>query len=152
MIGRAHAVDLLLGLAVLALCIWMGLTAQGFSPFAALFPTFIALVCGAITVALLAFAALGRLAPPPPVTGSGARRLMLCAALAAWIALIPWLGFVLASVPGFIAVGLAAKYTPWTRRQWLLFCLLAVGCVVALSLFFVHALNVPLARGSLFGG
>lgn len=152
MIGRAHKVDLALGLAVLALCAWMGFTAQGFSPFASIFPLFIAAGCAALTASLLILAAFGRLPAPPVATGSAARRLGAVAAMALWIALIPVVGFAPASVAGFVAVGVAAKYEPWTTRQWLLFCLLAIACVVVLTLFFVQALGVPLPQGSLFRG
>lgn len=152
MIGRAHGVDLVLGLAVLALCAWMGFTAQGFSPFASIFPLFIAAGCGGLTLVLLALATLGRLPAPPVATGFAARRVGAVVAIALWIALIPIVGFAPASVVGFVAVGVTAKYEPWTARQWLLFCLLAVACVAVLTLFFIHALGVPLPQGSLFRG
>ncbi|GAB4391789.1 MAG: hypothetical protein Tsb0032_04880 [Kiloniellaceae bacterium] len=152
MIGKAHTVDLVLGAAVLALCIWMGVEARDFSPFASLFPTFITVTCGGFTVVLLTLAAMGRLTPPPAAMGSTVRRVVLCIVLAGWLALLPVAGFILASIPGFIGVGVAAKYDPWSPRQWLLFCLLAVASVVALSLFFAYALQVPLEQGSLFRG
>lgn len=152
MIGRAHGTDLALGLGVLALCAWMGLTAHGFSPFASIFPLFIASACGGLTLALLGLAVLGRLPAPPTASGFAARRLGLVVAMALWTALIPIIGFAPASVAGFLAVGVTAKYEPWTARQWLLFCLLAIACVAVLTLFFVHVLAVPLTQGSLFRG
>jgi len=152
MIGRAHRIDLALGLGVLALCAWMGLTARGFSPFASIFPLFIASVCGGLTLLLLVLAVLGRLPMPPTASGYATRRLGLVLAMGLWTALIPFIGFAPASVAGFLAVGMTAKYEPWTARQWLLFCLLAIVCVAVLTLFFVHVLAVPLTEGSLFRG
>lgn len=152
MIGRAHRIDFALGIAVLALCTWMGLAARGFSPFASIFPLFIATGCGLLTVALIVLAVLGRLPTPPVATGSRLRRLGLVVAIALWVALIPPFGFALASVAGFVLVGVVAKYEPWTRRQWLLFCLLALACSTVVTLFFVEALSVPLPQGRLFRG
>jgi hypothetical protein len=152
MTGRAAVTDLLLAAGVLAVAAYAGLAALAFSPFAQVFPLLISALTALVAVLIAALAWAGRLPAPPVAEGSTARRLALCGALVIWIAAIGWIGFIPAGLLGFVLTGLAARHEPWRSRDWARFLLIAAACVAGLSLFFIHALNVPLPGGSLFRG
>jgi hypothetical protein len=125
--------------------------AQAFSSLGAVFPRFVAGAVAIAALALLVSAALGRQGRVRREPGSDLRRGALAAVLVAWVAAIPFAGFLLASLLGFIGVGMVAKFESWPMRRWLVFAIVAAVAVVALHLLFAEALDVPLPAGVLFG-
>jgi cobalamin synthase len=123
--------------------------AQRFSPLASVFPRFIAIVLIVAAAALTLLIFLGRQKPPKPGTGSNARRLALVVSMVAWLALVPVAGFLVASLLGFAAVGMVAKYDDWSVRRWLSFALATVISVGLFCFIFSQLLNVPLPKGLL---
>jgi hypothetical protein len=145
-------VDLAFAATLLALVGYIGVTARGFSPLASVFPIFIAGLVGIFAVCLAVLALLRRLPPLPASDGSNLRRLALLGTLALWVALIPTIGFIASSIIGFVGVAIVAKYEAWSRRAWAGNILVAAIFVVLLALLFTQVLNVPLSKGSVFGG
>jgi hypothetical protein len=83
--------------------------------------------------------------------GSLLRRWLFVGALATWVALVPWLGFLLASALGFAAVSfIVPRDGPWTLRSILAH--VAAGALAALAVYalFAHYLGVPLPTGRLW--
>jgi putative tricarboxylic transport membrane protein len=134
----------LLGLSVL----WQ---TAGMSDLGSVFPRTVAIVIILCSLGLIARALLVRKAAE---AGRGqeesmARRAMLVVVMLAWILLLPVLGFVLASILGFLALTAVANYDPWTPRLAGIYALSALIIVGAFYAVFALALNVPLPRGTL---
>lgn len=140
---------LLLAAASAAIAAYVLWEAQRFSPLASVFPRFIAIVLIVTAAALALLIFLGYQKPPKPGTGSNIRRLGLAISMVAWLALIPVLGFLLASLLGFAAVGIVAKYDEWSARRWFSFALATLVSVALFCLIFSQLLNVPLPKGLL---
>jgi len=152
--SQARRIDLggiTVALAALAIAGYVFWESQSFSPLGSVFPRVIAGALGLAALGLLAAALLGRQPPAARVGGSSLRRAALAAALTVWAALIPFAGFVVSSLLGFFAVGLVAKYEPWSPGRWFGFALATAVAVVSLHVLFTVGLNVPLPAGALFG-
>lgn len=142
---------LLVALGTFGLGLYILWEAQYFSPLGSAFPRLVGIVM-LVAAAILAIAVLARQQrPAKDVGGSNARRAALALALMGWTALAPILGFVIASLIGFAAVGVVAKYDRWSVRGWLGFGLAALAGVLAFCFVFAVFLNVPLPQGVLFG-
>jgi hypothetical protein len=125
--------------------------AQGFSRRGAMLPY----VVGYGMVGLSAVLALMVLVKPDRTrTGDGgslARRWLFVVALGAWVALIPFLGFLLASVLGFSAVSfIVPREHPWTLRSVLAHVAAGALAAIAVYVLFAHYLSVPLPTGRLW--
>jgi hypothetical protein len=70
--------------------------------------------------------------------------------MAAWVVLIPVVGFFTTSVVAFLALIAVANHDRWTGRRVLIFTIAGVVIVVAFQVLFTTALNVPLPTGSLY--
>ncbi len=125
--------------------------AQFFSPLGSAFPRLVGIVILIAAVILAIAVLMWQQRPAKDSGGSNARRAALGLALVIWIALAPILGFVIASLIGFAAVGIVAKYDRWSMRGWFGFGLATSAGVLAFCFVFVVFLNVPLPQGALFG-
>ena len=136
------------GLAVACGCIALGgyvlWEAQSFTRFAAIFPRGVALVMMLAAAAWIGMVLIARAPPSPTPGGSLWRSLGLIGVAVAWAALIPVLGFLVASVLGFLAAMLLAKYDGWSPRQWLGYAIIAGAVVGAVYALFRFLLHVPL--------
>lgn len=125
--------------------------AQTFSRRGAMLP----FVVGYGMVGLSALAIVTALAKPDRNAdrndGSLPRRWLFIAALALWVALIPLLGFLLASALGFAAVSLIVpRETPWTLRSALAHVVAGALAALAVYALFAEYLSVPLPTGHLW--
>lgn len=149
---NAHRFDkggMTVALGALAVGLYVLWEAQSFTPLGSIFPLFVAGMLILATLVLVAMILLRRQRPPRPISGSLARRAALALALVVWAALVPFLGFTLASVLGFVAVGMTSKYEAWNGRSWLAFGIAAIFGVAAFCFIFTAFLNVPLPGGLL---
>jgi putative tricarboxylic transport membrane protein len=114
------------------------------------YPTSLFAVTAALSAGLVVTDVLGRArrAPPPSV----AYRLVLVtfATFAAYVFLLPALGYRVATVL-FVAVLQAALELPRTARRWALVAVMALGTTVVTYYVFEAYLNVLLPRGRLTG-
>lgn len=132
---------------MLAVSAWVIWEAQGYSELAAAFPRTVALVMALASIILIVRCLMRREAPAAVEAGSQLRRAVLLAALIGWVALIPIAGFFLASLLGFIACGLTARYEYWPKRRWIGFVALAIAAVAMFYGVFSEILKVPFPQG-----
>ena len=85
----------------------------------------------------------------PPGAQSTPRRVALVGVMFAWVAAMPWLGFALAGVGGFLLLVAVAHHDRWTRARLLVYPLVGIAVVAGFHALFVYALKVPLPRGTL---
>ncbi|MDX6751712.1 tripartite tricarboxylate transporter TctB family protein [Geminicoccaceae bacterium 1502E] len=141
------------GLAGAAACLlmagWALWESQGFSQLGAVFPRAVALAMILAALLLVLRLLRGREPASGPAGGSSRRRLGLLAVAALWVAALPVLGFVAASVAGFLATMAVASFEAWTGRRLLGRVILAVVVVLAFRLLFGELLNVPLPKGTM---
>jgi len=120
------------------------------NPDAAVFPRTIALgmlvFCGLAAAQTL----LTRRVSEDHMLGSWPRRIALAAALLAFVALTPLLGFAAAGVLMALALMRVAEYDRRGPKAWLILGGSVVAAVLAFSLTFRELLAVPLPRGLLF--
>lgn len=131
-------------LACIVLGVWVLYEANGFTPFAAIFPRIVAIVMILASTAWVVVVALGRGRRLEPVGGSLWRPLALIAVGAAWAFLIPVLGFLGAGLVGFVGAMVVAKFHSWSLRSWLAHLALAAVVTVSAYALFAWGLNVPL--------
>jgi putative tricarboxylic transport membrane protein len=132
--------------------LWVLWQTAGMSELGSVFPRTVAIVMILCSLGLIARALLAGKTAAEAGRGqeeSMARRAMLVVAMLAWILLLPVLGFVLASILGFLALTAVANYDPWTPRLAGIYALSALIIVGAFYAVFALALNVPLPRGNL---
>ena len=149
-----------------ALVVWQ---ARSFTTLGKVFPIAIA---GAMVVLCLALVArnvvAGRRAPPPSAIdprlgerpaedeagnhfgGLNWRRIALLAAMAAWIALLPVLGFYTASLLGFLGTMAVAIHERVAPREGVILAISALVFPLAFWLLMVEVLRIPVPRGLLF--
>ena len=112
----------------------------------------------AISCAMMVFAALVivrniylsvRAVPTAPVEdgGSNARRIALVVAMAAWIALIPILGFLTASILGYFAVMVVATHERTSLLQAAILVLVGLAVLVGFYVLMSEVLLIPMPRG-----
>lgn len=135
--------------AAFALGVWMLQEAAAFTELAAVFPRTIALVMMAAAVLLSAQILIGSVRRARTEPGVPWRRAGLVATAAGWVLLVPVLGFLTASLAGFVAAMLVARFEAWTPARWAAFLAAAVIAVGGFYLLFAHVLGVPFPRGLL---
>src|SRR3546814_12959857 len=95
------------------------------SELAAAFPRTVALIMAAASVVLIVRCLLRLKRPTEVEAGSRLHRGALLLVLVGWAALIPVVGFLLASVAGFFASALPPPYVPLSAPLWA--CLLSMA-------------------------
>lgn len=140
---------------LLGLWVWqqsMAMTAVG-----AIFPRTVAtaLIIFAVILIIGDLRRHGRVAPteeePPKGAPESTRhRLALIVIMAAWVLLMPVIGFFVSSLLAFLGVLVVANYDPWTPRRAIAYVLSAVVIVGAFYLLLVEVLLVPAPQGILF--
>lgn len=140
---------LVAAVAMLAVAAWVFWESEGFTELAAAFPRTVALVLAAASVVLILRCLLRLQRPAGEAGGSQLRRGALMIVLAGWVAMVPVAGFFAASVAGFLASGMTARYERWTARSWIIFLALALLAVAAFYGLFSKVLLVPFPRGLL---
>jgi putative tricarboxylic transport membrane protein len=124
---------------------------QDISPLGSVFP-----VTMASAMMLLSLLYIGvALARPGPARErdsgeSTPRRVLLVVVLFAWVASMPWLGFALSGLGGFLLLAAVAHHDPWTPRRTLVYGLVGVAVVAGFQALFAIALKVPLPKSALF--
>jgi putative tricarboxylic transport membrane protein len=131
--------------------LWVLWQTAGMSDLGSVFPRTVAIVMILCSLGLIARTLLaGKTAEVRRgQEESMARRAVLVVAMLAWILLLPILGFIVASLLGFLALTVVANYDPWTPRLAGIYVLSALVIVGAFYAVFALGLNVPLPRGSL---
>jgi len=136
------------GLAVAAACIalggWVLYVAEGYTPFAAVFPRTVAIVMILASLGWIVMVAVGAGRRAEGVGGSLWRPLVLIGVAAGWALLISVLGFLGAGVVGFIGAMVVAKFHPWSGRAWLGHVALAALVTGGAYALFAFGLKVPL--------
>jgi hypothetical protein len=140
---------LIAAVAMLAVAAWVLWESEGFTELAAAFPRTVALVLAGASAVLIVRCLLRRQRPTGEAGGSQLRRGALLVVLAGWVAMIPVAGFFAASVAGFLASGLIARYERWPARRWIVFLALALLAVALFYGLFSNVLLVPFPRGLL---
>ena len=159
MAGRSRLHDLpgsIIAAAFMALGIMLAAESRGMSEMGSVFPT-------TISVALILFSAalivrnvvlgLRRPAgadPPPRRMESNPRRLGFVVAMAAWIGLIPVVGFFAASLPGFFAVMAVTARGRMPPRQTAILCVSGLAILALFYWIMTSLLMLPMPRGLLF--
>lgn len=129
---------------------------QEMSPLGAVFPTTIAALMIALCLLLIGTnllrqGKLAGLADEAAATGhSNARRLLVGGALALWIAGIPLLGFVTASVLGFLVVTMIANHERVGLKRALIYGATALGTVGMFYFLMSKVLLIRLPAGWIF--
>ncbi|HEV7372101.1 tripartite tricarboxylate transporter TctB family protein [Arenibaculum sp.] len=140
------------GLIFILLGAWMIRESFAMSPLGSVFPRTIAAVMIVCSVMLVVQRLYRRPAPPAdenPAGESTGRRLALVAVMAAWVFLLPVLGFFTSSLLAFLVLLAVANYDGWNLRRVLVYGASAVGIIVAFYLVFVELLLLPMPRGFL---
>lgn len=135
---------LLVALTCIALGAWVIHEADSFSRFAAIFPRSVAMIMILASTIWILIAAFGPKHQRLPAPGTLGRPLGLITVGVLWAVLIPTLGFLPASIIGFIGAMLLAKFDPWPGRKWVKFLAIGVAVVVGGYALFKFALHVPL--------
>lgn len=135
------------GMAVAAACVALGAyvlwEARSFTTFGAVFPRFVAVAMILFSIGIIVQSLFRKSAATPAAGGSRVRPIALIGLMAVWIALIPPLGFLPATLLGFAGASLLAKYERWTARDWLLHAAIALVVVVGAYAVFAWGLQVP---------
>ena len=151
---RAHVAENIAGGIVFALLgAYVLLEAQKFEGVGAVTPVFVGAGLIVLSALLIVVGIVRpRLLPPSPApTGSLRRRGLLVALVIAWVAALPFAGFLLSSLVAFALISASVPVDePWTRRGIVLHALGGGLTIVAFWLVMTTQLNVPLPRGALF--
>lgn len=143
--GMAYAVGFVaLGIVALA-------SSGDMSALGAVFPRTIATAMIVFSLGYIAqnlFRPAGKL--PPGDGGSWGRRAALVAVMLGWIALLPWLGFLVSGMLGFLGMILVGNYDAWTPRRVATYALTSVAIIGGFFVLFAVMLNVPLPEAALF--
>ena len=86
----------------------------------------------------------------PATPGSSRRRVAFLAAMAAWVVLLPVLGFFVASALGFFAVMAIATHDRLSLGQGVLLAVFGLAIVAGFTLLMSEVLLIPLPRGRIF--
>lgn len=135
---------LMVALACIGLGGWVLYESYSYSKFAGIFPrtVAIALILGSLAWVIMVAVGIGR--PSAYVHGSRWRPMALIGVGVGWGLLIPVLGFLPASVIGFVGAMLLGKFHAWSLRAWAAHLALAVVVTGLAYALFAMALNVPL--------
>jgi hypothetical protein len=141
---------LVTAVAMLALSAWVIWESEGYSELAAAFPRTVALIMAAASVVLIGRCLLRLQRPAEVEAGSLLHRGALLLVLVGWAALIPVIGFFLASVAGFVASALTARYESWSAGRWAGLLAMAAATVGLFYGLFSEVLLVPFPQGWLW--
>jgi putative tricarboxylic transport membrane protein len=142
-----------IGFAVLfaAMGILAALEADEMSLLGSIFPRTIGMAMAAFAICYIAYAFLQpRSRDAADGTGSWTRRIALTLIMLVWIALLPWLGFIVASILGFFGMVLTGNYDRWDTKRVALYAATSAGLIGGFYLLFAIVLNVPLPEARLF--
>lgn len=129
---------------------WVLHQAEAMSRLGSIFPRTIAI---AMMVAAAGSILMSLLRPSEPVRrepASWPRRIGFVAAMAAWVVLIPVLGFYTTSLIAFLALMVVANHDPWTPLRAIALTIAAIAMVTGFQALFRTLLNVPLPTGLLY--
>ena len=109
------------------------------------------LIARNVVLGLRARPAAEEAAPAEAAEGGGSnwRRALFLAAMVAWIALLPVLGFLAASAAGFFAVMAIAAHERLPVRQLMVLVLVGLAILGGFYLLMADVLMIPLPRGLL---
>lgn len=138
------------GLAFVALGLFMVVGARAMTPLGAVFPRTIGWAMIVIAAILVVTTVLRGLPPRRYEPGSTLRRSALVAIMAAWVVLLPTLGFFATSGLAFAGLLVVANYDGWTLRRVVLYGGAAVALLTGFYFLFVELLHVPAPGGLLF--
>lgn len=141
---------LVTAIATLALSAWVLWESEGYSELAAAFPRTVALIMAAASVVLIVRCLLRLQRPTKVEAGSRLHRGALLLVLVGWAALIPVVGFLLASVAGFVASALTARYESLSAPRWAGLLAMAAAAVGVFYGLFSEILRVPFPQGWLW--
>lgn len=145
-----------IGLAILFITLggWVLTETGAMSALGSVFPRAIAIAMIVLSLALIAQQLRRPVRPaperPPAANGSAARRSILVAVMAAWVFLMPFVGFFVTSLLAFLALLAVANYDGWTVRRLASYGAVGVAVVSGFYVLFVNVLLVPVPRGWLF--
>lgn len=146
------------GTLVAALFIALGvvliLETRTMTPLGSVFPIAISsamIVCAVVLIVRnVVLGVRGAVKAPAGEAGSTVRRVLLVAILAAWVALLPVLGFFAASTLGYFATMTIATYERVGLGQLALLLVIGLGILGGFTFLMGDVLNIPLPRGILF--
>lgn len=129
------------------MCAYFLLDTEEFTPEALLYPKILVWILLALTTALLLFTALKKMPLPKSKEEKVPRKFaVIFFASLAYVAALPFLGFVLSSILFCPTTALALGY----RRRWMAFCVSAAA-VALVYLGFRVLLKVPIPTATFFG-
>lgn len=82
--------------------------------------------------------------------GSTARRVLFLVAMSLWIALLPVLGFMAASVLGFFAIMAVATHERLTAKELAILVAISLAILAGFYLLMAEVLLIPMPRGLFF--
>ena len=139
------------GFALLAIYVFWG--TRGMSALGSIFPATISLGMILFSLGLIAAILTGR-AAPAMAREEGAegwtRRLALAAIMAAWVMLLPEIGFLVSSLIAFAAIMVTADYDRPRVRTWAIWTLSGAAIVVAFWWVMVDVLVLRVPSGIFF--
>lgn len=128
--------------------------ARDMSAMGSVFPSTISAVLVVLSAALIALALSGRARPAQAETAEGAvsnrRRIGLVLVFAAWVWLMPILGFATSSILAFVALAGLGEHDPVSARTWALRLLIGAAIVGAFWWLMSDVLLLRMPRGLLF--
>ena len=137
-----------------ALAAFLLIESREMSAMGSVFPTTISIAMLVLSLAVIArnLLATRPARAVPDLAGSPEstpRRLAFMAAMAAWVVLIPLLGFYVASLLAFAAILVIASHEPTPVRGWALLAATGLVIVTGFTLLMSEVLLIPLPRGLL---
>lgn len=145
-----------IGLAILFVLLggWVLMQTGEMTALGSIFPRAIAIAMIVLSLALIVQQLRRPVRPaqdrPPAPDGSAGRRAALVAVMAAWVLLMPLVGFFVTSLLAFLALLAVANYDGWTARRLALYGAAGLAVVAGFYLLFVKVLLVPVPAGWLF--
>jgi putative tricarboxylic transport membrane protein len=139
------------GFILLGLFIVFG--ARGMSEVGSIFPRTIGLGMVVFSLALVVVSLKGRPAPAKDQAeskGGNLHRLGLAAVMAAWVVLLPMLGFIVSSLAAFLAIMVIADYDRPGPRTWAIWIAWGVGIVLTFWWIMADVLLLRVPAGILF--
>lgn len=134
---------LIVAIAFVGLGLWVYIISSSFSEYAAIFPQTIAIIMIVASLANIIVLIRGK-GKKKSKTKNLYRPLGLIGIVTIWAFLIPVLGFLVASVSGFLATMVLAKFSYWSKKDWIKFMIIGTLVVIVSYILFRFVLNVPL--------
>ena len=82
--------------------------------------------------------------------GSMPRRIVFLVAMAAWLVLIPVLGFFVASVPAYFAIMIAATHERLPVKDFAILVVIGLVILTGFYMMMTNVLQIPMPRGLFF--